>query len=936
MADDPYAGFDDVTPGRKPAGRSKTIGGNDPYAGFEDVTSGDPTEKSGLADFAYQAAGPGFNKGLADLIDLPGNLVAGAGRVVGVDLGQPSSALTRWLRSGPEPETQAGRWGQAIGEVGGGSALPLAGALTAANRVRTAAPTVEQLTQTVPRMFRETGEAIAANPGKVIAGEAVSTVGAGTGLAAAREAELGPMGQAFATMAGGFAPHMALQMSPMVRAGEAAKDVAARVIPPDVADAIAPPGTTNPLRQRAADTIRNMTSEQEARAAEASRRMIDAELQAADPNVVAEAQAIERAVPGLQLTPGERTLQPGLIDAQRQASRELPPDLMAQETARRAQNQQAIEAATDAARPGGPRPTPQQEPEYIVDTATRGIERQRLEPRANQAQADANEQALVGQIEGGIRNRAEVGAEVRDALTQARQQTRERMRGLADAAGLNNPAGIVDVRGLRDDLQAAYRGSNALRNADGSAATAEHPIVDTVGRLADTQNVNGLTQIRSEIADELQAAIRNPTPGNAGQRRGLAAMLQRVDQFLDDAGQAIGDPNLALRYRQFRQQYRQEYIERFERGPVYRVLKNGQHGYQTADEQVASAFFDAANPAAARQYTQIFGETPAIRSAALDSLYGTAVLNGQFNERAFQVWMRRNREVLQNFPQLRQELGGIEQAAAAIGQQRAAAAARLQEIDTSLVNRELSRIAGGTATAEDVIQRAMTSPARMAALMRAMPNSATRTGVWRAVFDRVMQQGDPLRFIQENREAIRAALPEGTIQNMVQVLRAMERTRLVDMPQAKRPSAQPGIEQTETALNMGLNQLSSRIFAYQSGRTSARYVATDVLGRVMRGYSQRQANRLLMQAMLDPNVGRAVREAAGKPYSPPAAKKLRLFLIASGNGPDEPTQPEEQDQMQDERVPIRRAGPAPPPPQYRNELLNDVPRAPQKNALIPN
>ena len=93
---DPYAAFEDVTNG-SPAPSQTSQG--DPYAAFEDVTnqSGGADEgPSGAADFAYQAAGPGFNKGLADLIDLPGNLVAGAGRMVGIDMGSPSSALTRW------------------------------------------------------------------------------------------------------------------------------------------------------------------------------------------------------------------------------------------------------------------------------------------------------------------------------------------------------------------------------------------------------------------------------------------------------------------------------------------------------------------------------------------------------------------------------------------------------------------------------------------------------------------------------------------------------------------------------------------------------------------------------------------------------------------------------------------------------------------------
>lgn len=218
----------------------------------------------------------------------------------------------------------------------------------------------------------------------------------------------------------------------------------------------------------------------------------------------------------------------------------------------------------------------------------------------------------------------------------------------------------------------------------------------------------------------------------------------------------------------------------------------------------------------------------------------------------------------------------------------------MARVEQGVLSRELRRVSSGTATADDLIERALTSPRHMAELRRAMGRAdhpdLARTALARVSVQRLLSKPDPLAFIEQNRKGFQQLarmLAPGDPERMMRVLEAMQRTRLVGPPKALPPPAQPGVAQAEGALNMGLNQLSSRIFAVQSGRTSARYVATDVLGRIMRGYSQRQANRLLMQAMLDPNVGRQVVQASHAKHTPERAKQLRLFLISAGIGPDQ-------------------------------------------------
>ncbi|NJM34633.1 MAG: MmcB family DNA repair protein [Rhodomicrobium sp.] len=102
-------------------------------------------------------------------------------------------------------ETTAGRVAETIGEVAGGSVLPSAGLAAAGRFVGTAASGI-------------LGQ-YARNPGTATGLDALSTVGAGSGVAAARENELGPVAEVAAGLIGGYAAPNAANLASRTAGG---------------------------------------------------------------------------------------------------------------------------------------------------------------------------------------------------------------------------------------------------------------------------------------------------------------------------------------------------------------------------------------------------------------------------------------------------------------------------------------------------------------------------------------------------------------------------------------------------------------------------------------------------------------------------------------------------------------------------------------------
>ena len=153
-----------------------------------------------LAPFA------GFNEVTDATLNLPGNLmnlgikgINAASDALGygnpITEYQPIQAATRF-NSGYEPQTLPGKFAKAGGEVVGGLVAPEAGLISTAARMapatlRTAAPVLQQAAKTTAA--------------SLVKDAALPALGATTGITAAREADLGPVGEIAGGMIGGMA-----------------------------------------------------------------------------------------------------------------------------------------------------------------------------------------------------------------------------------------------------------------------------------------------------------------------------------------------------------------------------------------------------------------------------------------------------------------------------------------------------------------------------------------------------------------------------------------------------------------------------------------------------------------------------------------------------------------------------------------------------------
>lgn len=156
-----------------------------------------------------KGAGFGFNEGLDATLNLIGAPVRAPVNYIADKLGYGEvipelNAARRFNVAGPA-QTTAGRTAQAVGEVAGGTVIPTAGLLSAGRAAGVAAPGI-------------IGQ-YASAPTAAAGLDAAAAGGAGLGVAAARENELGPIAEMAAGLVGGVAVPNAVNIAARTAGG---------------------------------------------------------------------------------------------------------------------------------------------------------------------------------------------------------------------------------------------------------------------------------------------------------------------------------------------------------------------------------------------------------------------------------------------------------------------------------------------------------------------------------------------------------------------------------------------------------------------------------------------------------------------------------------------------------------------------------------------
>lgn len=845
--------------------------------GFEFVEDEEPS----AMDYAQGFFG-GINRGIPKLAGLPVELANAALSTIGLDSKKPfmgrefiadamggaaeelGAPRDEFYSEGPD--NQAGRIISRVGEEIGMAALPSAVILRAGSRAAQAGGSAAQSLWN--RFFAPIGN----SPGRASAGEAVATVGAGTGAGIAQETDPGnAAAEAIGQVAGGLAP-----------------------------SAIA--NSSVGLAVRSANKARQFLSpeEQSRRGAEAARQALGEEMTADARAGLALSEQLRKDMPGFNPTLAEASGSPALIATQRALEQKASAADLDQIVKRRFDSESAIARYAEGIAPKG-----EPVPDFVVDTANRRVQALRNAVAAQSA-GIGQERSAVAEAIPSVPDRADAGVQIRDALRGERSATQSRMSELASELGIANADVTVEFQKAADtlakeftpgsifaDMQNVPSVVNVIRQA-GRSSPVETGLLDEAGRpvvrtrAPERITFQDLKTLRERVSDDLLDAMSAANPSRM-KVRSLTMLKGRVDGLIDDLTRSA-DPDLAARYKQFRDAYFTDYIQRFERGAAFKIRqRDGRGFYRTPDERVAETFFAMGRTSHADQFNAVFRgnakANAALESVALDSLRDYAVREGVIAPQRFEQWKRLHSGVLKKFPDIEAKLAKIENADGVLVSRQAQLTQRAQQIEDQALTRELRAYGRASKASQDVIEAAIREPRKMAQLTSVLKRDPEAlNGLRRHIWDRTTdgKAQDILSFVERNEAGLKMLFRQPHLKAIKDIAAARLMLERVPVPSGSAYQARP-LEAVEKLIGQGVPQLSSRVFALQSGRVQKGYLYIDTLVRGLRGRAQTSADDAFRAALYDPEVAKAMLEAinTGK-LKPETAKRLQARMFAIG------------------------------------------------------
>lgn len=824
---------------------------------FQQATASQPQKVGVGMDVATQLA-QGLSKGSYEFLHLPTTLtnlaLMGAEKlgIPGADyrFKRPLEALgvEEQVILDTPAQTKLGEVAGTIGEyVGGDIPAAITGVGLGARALQRAASPATRATTTAGRVLEDVGRGAAAKPIATLGGETIASVGAGTGATIAREvAPESAAAELIGATLGGFTP------------------TAAQYLPSAVATRLAKRGI-----QRLAPKAQQRAARQDA--ARMLRQGLDEDLLA---QRVRETQQLQRDIPGYEPTLGEITESPEIIATQKYVERGLTgPERKRVETLR-ASNEEAIARAAQESSP---------KTNLTLDDAFT-VAGDNIQRRHGALQTlDEAEAENLTRVTQGLRsgNRAsDLGAEIRSELINERNAVKEQMSVFANELGLNNTTQKYNFDAIRQSLIDSVEPRSPL--ADRSALP--EGILADIRAMRDNASIVDMMALRTRITDDLREARRMPT----GEKKipYLSKLKTEVDNATDNMLTRAGEFELLDNLKQFRKSYLDDYVKPFEKGAAGRVLKfKLNDDYAVPDEKVAKEFFNSWGETASKQFNDTFKNSGnaqrAMEAAALDSLYDSAVKDGALNPSRILGWQKKHSGVLQDFPEINQKTQNIYDVVDEIAKRRVDLADRRNAIEQDMLTKNIRRIEGGAVTPESVIDRAIKNPQFMRRLYNGMTDDISRNALGAYVWDKALDSQDPVQFLRSNNQALKTALGDEKFRRAMTISKAMNKQKLVPLPEAGTQITKTDFLQEN--LGTGWNQLASRFFAAESGRTSWRYVLSEIASRLFNAMDSKMAREVLRESIYDPDMAKElVRSLDGQLLSMRGINRIYTFMLNNG------------------------------------------------------
>jgi hypothetical protein len=540
-------------------------------------------------------------------------------------------------------------------------------------------------------------------------------------------------------------------------------------------------------------------------------------------------------------------------------------------------------------------------------------------------------------INAGLPTREALGAEQRGALEQTRQPVKDQASAALDAIDPDGTLAvpITNVSGMAQHILDNEIGPGAVTHG------AERPLLNAVAGMDDVQSFSQLRLLMRNTGEAMRQISRNPELGreSAAYRRMSMLMGSIQDSLSESANQNAGGPrapiyhggnqvefgaqdaaDLAAANRAYAQ-----YKDRFRTGAVGDVLASGRTpgSYRVTDANVPGRLFRpgqagvdsinslikaAGSPAEA---LRVLGDAPAL------SLRDAAVRDGQFDEAAYNKWMRAHGDALDKLPGLRDRFAN-----AATGQQAAedAATAARQKLNdyqdsaasfylgkgeagahpitaiTKLMSNEnpaaaaadLMQRAGGSQAAVEGIQRNVIEWLANGARTTAEVGTSGTTELSHAAIKRVLT--DPRRL-----GALQTILtPEqmGRVNNLANSLRIAARSaNAVKVPGSPTTAADlHALNHSETPSNLAAAFIGDKLGEGLIGGGTAGTIMGGVgmVGNMLLKAAKlsglKDVQSLAVDSVINPALGRVMAQSAVKNPRAPVLKQIAQRLATTVPG----------------------------------------------------
>ena len=403
--------------------------------------------------------------------------------------------------------------------------------------------------------------------------------------------------------------------------------------------------------------------------------------------------------------------------------------------------------------------------------------------------------------------------------------------------------------------------------------------------------------LRERVSDDLLDALGTATPSSK-KIRTLSMMKKDIDTFIDDNVEILGD-----KYKMFRNAYKERIINRFEKSAAYTSQRLGKtQEYKIADEKVADAFLT--NVQSAKQFKEVYTDTItgqidpdallSLESVVLDKVRKTAFANDILDPKKLNKYINNNKQVLEQFPSILNKLTDSQVASSFVSNRVAQLNNRKALIQDNMLAKKLmfgqSPIMKGEVDVDALLTKAIKQPTLMKQINARLKTPDEKEALRRSVSKIMFEVSDPAanpavfkQFLETNKSSLNSVYTPEHINNLNIIADAYAINARTPMPQGIGATT-PGVVQEATQqMGMSIPSIMSRFYAAESGRTSVRYIASDIFGRFVLTKGKQRADALFYEAMFDPNIAKDyARFATDKVGNKLVTKRLNGYLFNLG------------------------------------------------------